>query len=384
MGLKKLRESEGQDPGKKQIQREQKPRAVPLVLTKNPTGSSKRGPSAGKAAERPKHGALAAGTRAGAVDGSVQFPPTHSSKQRVLMWSFLAHLARNAGEEHTVVVMDAEGVGQTRRYQVRPSRLLVAWSGSLLLAGLLVAGLLAFTPLRTQIPGYGTEEIEQSARLNTMRLQALQDSLAAQRQYITQLRSLITGRVDSVAQPGGAPPAAPQAIRAPVSQKPAPDGPREEPPNAHRQPAFVPSGGAATERSASGGAARGANLSFPLPPPVENGFPTREYSAETGHYGIDVAVSEGEYIRAVGGGYVVWADWTQDGGHTIAVQHADGYLSIYKHNDRLLKRRGDRVAVQEPIAVSGNTGAITTGPHLHFELWRNGLAQGPKAFIAGW
>jgi len=138
------------------------------------------------------------------------------------MWSFLAHLARNAGGEHTVVVMDAEGVGQTRRYQVRPSRLLVAWSGSLLLAGLLVAGLLAFTPLRTQIPGYGTEEIEQSARLNTMRLRALQDSLAAQRRYITQLRSLITGRVDSVAQSGGAPPAAPQAIRAPVSQRRAP------------------------------------------------------------------------------------------------------------------------------------------------------------------
>ena len=81
---------------------------------------------------------------------------------------------------------------------------------------------------------------------------------------------------------------------------------------------------------------------------------------------------------------MVWADWTQDGGHTIAVQHADGYISIYKHNSRLLKRRGDRVTALEPIAVSGNTGAISTGPHLHFELWRNGLAQGPSAFISGW
>ncbi|MFB6099440.1 MAG: murein hydrolase activator EnvC, partial [Salinibacter sp.] len=92
----------------------------------------------------------------------------------------------------------------------------------------------------------------------------------------------------------------------------------------------------------------------------------------------------GEYIRAVGDGYVVWADWTQDGGYTIAVQHANGYLSVYKHNKRLLKHIGDRVRAQERLAVSGNTGAITTGPHLHFELWRNGLALSPRAYVAGW
>jgi murein DD-endopeptidase MepM/ murein hydrolase activator NlpD len=115
-----------------------------------------------------------------------------------------------------------------------------------------------------------------------------------------------------------------------------------------------------------------------------NGFPTRDFGAQTGHYGIDVAVSEGKFIRAVGDGYVVWADWTQDGGYTIAVQHAAGYLTVYKHNKRLLKRLGDRVRAQEPLAVSGNTGAVTTGPHLHFELWRNGLAQSPRSHIAGW
>ena len=115
-----------------------------------------------------------------------------------------------------------------------------------------------------------------------------------------------------------------------------------------------------------------------------NGFPTRDFSAQTGHYGIDVAVSKGESIRAVAHGYVVWADWTQDGGYTIAVQHTDGYLSVYKHNGRLLKRIGDRVRATEPIAVSGNTGAITTGPHLHFELWRNGLAQSPRSYVTGW
>ena len=67
----------------------------------------------------------------------------------------------------------------------------------------------------------------------------------------------------------------------------------------------------------------------------------------------------------------------------IGVQHADGYVSFYKHNERLLKRVGDRVRERDAVATSGNTGEITTGPHLHFELWRNGLAQDPRYFLIG-
>ena len=86
-------------------------------------------------------------------------------------------------------------------------------------------------------------------------------------------------------------------------------------------------------------------------------------------------------MRSVGDGYVTFADWTQAGGYTIAVQHAGGYLSIYKHNARLLKRAGERVRSREVVALSGNTGEITSGPHLHFELWRDGLAQDPASFL---
>jgi murein DD-endopeptidase MepM/ murein hydrolase activator NlpD len=89
-------------------------------------------------------------------------------------------------------------------------------------------------------------------------------------------------------------------------------------------------------------------------------------------------------VRAVGSGYVVLADWTQEGGYTVAVQHSDGYLSVYKHNKQLLKQIGDRVQAREALAVSGNSGQMTTGPHLHFELWRNGLAQDPRPYVAGW
>ncbi len=289
------------------------------------------------------------------------------------------------GATHTIVVMDAEEVGKTRRYQIHPSRMMAAWGGSLLVVGVVVALLLAATPLRTQIPGYGTEKIEESAQLNAMRLQSLQDSLAAQRRYVERLRRLITGRVDSVSPSGRAPsdqpPVTPERSRRNGKSDREGGGPDE---SVHEQPAIALSPFSASEGISGGEQNSLSGLSAPVAPPVTSGFPTRDSDVQTGHYGIDVAVSEGEFIRAVGDGYVVWADWTQDGGHTIAVQHADGYLTVYKHNKRLLKHLGDQVKAQEPLAVSGNTGAITTGPHLHFELWRNGLAQDPRSYIAGW
>lgn len=279
------------------------------------------------------------------------------------MWSFLSDLVRTPGASRTVVVMDEEGMGATRQYEVEPRRLLVAWGGTLLVVGVLAAGLMAWTPLRTLIPGYGTEELRQDARLNAIRVSALQDSVAVQRRYIRRLQQLMTGQVDSIAQQGRqeAPPATPD-----------------------------PSGSAATgpdpsmSPPATGPAEALSTLRPPVRPPVAGGFPTRGFDAQEAHYGTDIAVSEGTQVRSIGSGYVVMADWTQEGGYTIAVQHADGYLSVYKHNKRLLKQTGDHVQAREVLAVSGNTGERTTGPHVHFELWRNGLAQNPRSYVLGW
>jgi len=296
------------------------------------------------------------------------------------MWSFVADLFRNVGTERIVVLMDPEEAGKARRYRIRPARIFGLWGGSLLVAGLVAGLVIVFTPLRAQIPGYGTEEVQKNARLNAMRVQALQDSLATQRQYVKKLRRLITGRVDAEARlvlPGTNQSSSGDARAR--SERREDEAASDQ--GVHEQPAITPS--VAMSGSDAAEVPPSLRLSFPLSPPVA-GFPTRGFNAQTGHYGIDVAVSEGEYIRAVEAGYVVWADWAQDGGYTIAVQHAGGYLSVYKHNKRLLKNTGDRVQAQEPLAVSGNTGAITTGPHLHFELWRNGLAQGPKSYVAGW
>jgi len=299
------------------------------------------------------------------------------------MWSFLFDLLRRPGSTHTVVVMDEEEVGRTRRFHVRPKRLVMAWGLSLLVIAVAGASLLAFTPLRTFIPGYGTEQLRRNARLNAIRVAALQDSVTVQRHYIKRLQQLVTGQVDSAARTATRD--APDVTSAPTTDRravPDPAPVREEGDSdrqVHNQPALAASGFPATEGE---GYVR-PSMSLPIQSPVQ-GFTTREFDADKSHFGIDLAVSEGTRVRSVSEGYVVLSDWTQEGGYTVAVQHADGYLSVYKHNKRLLKQTGDHVKARETLAVSGNSGEVTTGPHLHFELWRNGLAQDPRPYVIGW
>ena len=162
--------------------------------------------------------------------------------------------------------------------------------------------------------------------------------------------------------------------------------PRSEDWADHEQPALPLVRLSSSLPIASGAANRTphlAALQWPVQSPVD-GFSTRGFDAQTGHYGADIAVEEGTLVRSIGDGHIILADWTHDGGYAIAVQHADGYVSVYKHNQRLLKRVGDRVGDREALAVSGNSGEVTTGPHLHFELWNNGLAQDPRYYFIGW
>ncbi len=304
------------------------------------------------------------------------------------MWSFLSDLLRHPGSTHTVVILDTEEVGRTRRHQLTPKHILFTWGISLLLVGGIAVSLMAFTPLRTFIPGYGTKQLEQEARLNAIRVAALQDSVAVQRHYIRRLQQLMTGRVDSVARAGGQQLSAPRSVEQQEASDRLPAPSKNDDPNrAQEQPAVSAASLPATPEARKEAESRAyalPNLSLPVKSPVKTGFPTREFNASDAHFGVDIAVSEGTVVRAVGEGYVVLADWAQSGGYTIIVQHSDGYLSVYKHNKKLLKQTGDHVQAREPLAVSGNTGEMTTGPHLHFELWQNGLAQDPRPYIVGW
>ena len=284
------------------------------------------------------------------------------------MTDFLRDLFSRPGATRTVVLLEPETMSTPRQYEVRPGlAVYAAIIGVVLLAALLVA-LAVLTPLRGVLGGGDTPEMRAAAQANAARAEALEDSVLAQYQQIEQLRALITGEADAL---GAAPLdagtlALPDLEDAATAAAPLPAAA----PDAGPPPTL---GTRAAERYLAG-------LRLPVLPPLD-GTLSRGFDVARGHFAVDLAATEGTPVRAVGEGYVVLADWTHDGGHTIAVQHAGGYLSTYKHNGRLLKRVGERVRPRETIALSGDTGEVTSGPHLHFELWRDGLAQDPASVL---
>ena len=116
-------------------------------------------------------------------------------------------------------------------------------------------------------------------------------------------------------------------------------------------------------------------------PPISKGLITRKFSIKEKHYAVDIVAAPNEGIKAVLDGTVIEASWTMATGNTITIQHENNILSLYKHNSALLKQTGDRVKSGEIIAIIGNTGELTTGPHLHFELWHNGVPLDPESYI---
>ena len=119
---------------------------------------------------------------------------------------------------------------------------------------------------------------------------------------------------------------------------------------------------------------------FPIIAPAV-GYVSRRFESEKGHIGIDYAGKIGSLIVAAANGYVVFSGFTIDDGHTVMLSHGGGYLTIYKHNQTVLKGVGEFVKRGEPIALLGNSGRTSFGPHLHFEVWNNGRAQNPNDYL---
>lgn len=111
------------------------------------------------------------------------------------------------------------------------------------------------------------------------------------------------------------------------------------------------------------------------------GLVSANFDAAKDHLGIDIVTSDKEPVKAAADGVVIMAEWTIDNGYIIAIQHADNLVTFYKHNSVLLKKSGNFVKAGDAIAIVGNTGEQSTGPHLHFELWHNQIPVNPADFL---
>ena len=123
------------------------------------------------------------------------------------------------------------------------------------------------------------------------------------------------------------------------------------------------------------------NEQFLFFPPLE-GFISDSFNLQTNHYGIDLVAKTGAKIKSIGEGTVIVSDWNPQTGYVLGIQHSENFISFYKHCSVLLKNVGDIITTGENIAIIGNSGELSSGPHLHLELWKSGTPLDPSHYIS--
>ena len=231
---------------------------------------------------------------------------------------------------------------------------------------LITAVIIAFTPLKNYLPGYMNKEVREQVVTNALRADSLQWLMERQRMYIMNIQDIVSGsvKVDSVHSIDSLTVVRSEEL---MARTQAEDEFRKQYEESERY-----------NLTSLDNAQAITGLMFVRP---TRGMLSSEFDANKKHFGIDVAASPNESGLATLDGTVVLATSTADTGYLIQVQHAQNLVSVYKHCGILLKQVGDVVKAGEAIALVGNTGEKTTGPHLHFEIWNRGRALDPTKYI---
>jgi murein DD-endopeptidase MepM/ murein hydrolase activator NlpD len=227
--------------------------------------------------------------------------------------------------------------------------------------------LIAFTPLREYIPGYSSTSLKIKATQLSYKTDSIQQAIAINQQYLESIKRVLKGDVSTVNFNKDSIINAAEIDLNLINLIPSAEDSllREKVDKEDKYNLF---------ESAT------AKVNFVLFPPV-NGIISEGYSVRDKHYAIDIVVAKDTPVKATADGTVILAEWTTQTGYVVVIEHTNGLISVYKHNASLTKAQGDLVKSGEVIAISGNAGELTTGPHLHFELWSDGYPINPTTFI---
>ncbi|MEW5798139.1 MAG: M23 family metallopeptidase [Bacteroidota bacterium] len=272
-----------------------------------------------------------------------------------------------------IVVIPQGETGSTRSFKASVLTIVLAGCGVVvLIVGLTIAAIV-YTPAGLLIPmseeqlqkRYGSELFQVQQRLNRVSSEVL-----VLREYNNKLRKALGQQVlpaDSVIDFSSADVAVDELPDRKTKEEQSAQPVRQEPSIVYRT--------LTVEKEESSFRAE-----FPITTPAV-GYISRKFEADRGHVGMDYAGKIGSLIVAAAEGYVVFSGYTADDGYMMILSHGSGYLTIYKHNQSLLKTVGERVRRGEPIALLGNSGRTSYGPHLHFEVWKDGKAQNPNDYL---
>ncbi|TVQ88916.1 MAG: M23 family metallopeptidase [Bacteroidetes bacterium] len=231
--------------------------------------------------------------------------------------------------------------------------------------------LIAFTPLREYIPGYADFNTRKVLRELNLKADSLQAELRSKDLYIMNIRNIVEGRELVYEMPE--PLEEQEFVEINELTRSREDSIlRAQIESELRITGFSPEQVQSFEPQPMS--------QFFFFPPI-NGIITNHFNPAQRHFGIDIVAEEEEPIKATLDGTVLFSTWTMATGYTIGIQHANNIVSVYKHNSRLLKEEGSYVKAGEVIAIIGGTGTLSTGTHLHFELWFNGNPVNPLDYI---
>jgi len=277
---------------------------------------------------------------------------------------------------YDVLFVPRDDGGRSKSIRFAPWQIYVLIAGSLVFVVTAVVVLLVYTPVGTLIPienpGLVNKYSKELISLNERMTNVMQE-LILLREYNVKLRNALGERVvttDSGVAVVGSP-------RSQTSDSRKKDERVQKVPDISR-----PEMGRAMISSQTMPSALQENhrVVFPVVLPTE-GYITRGYEPAQRHYGLDIAGSVGSPVHASADGYVVFSGWASDDGNKIILSHPGGFLTFYKHNQSLLTAMNAYVRRGEPIALLGNSGETSAGPHVHFEIWKDGVPVDPANFI---
>ncbi|MEL6922698.1 MAG: M23 family metallopeptidase [Bacteroidota bacterium] len=280
----------------------------------------------------------------------------------------------NLRKNYRLVIMNDETFEEKGSYKLSRLNVYTIIGSASLLVAVMVASLIVFTPLKRFIPGYGdVSKHAELLRLNK-KIDALEDDLSAQKLYADKFRKMVLGDYQ------------PDVVETEATEE-IPDSllnvPRIEEDEALRREIEM-------DQRIQEQAMLSRTVNFsPRDRPIEQmyfmspvqGEISAGYMPDKKHFGVDVLAPKNTAIKAAMDGFVITSDWTLETGNTLGIQHANNVITFYKHNSVLLKKVGDYVKSGEAIAIIGNTGTLTDGPHLHFELWHKGKPIDPLDYV---
>jgi murein DD-endopeptidase MepM/ murein hydrolase activator NlpD len=288
---------------------------------------------------------------------------------------------RKEKRRYTFIFVSGDESKKTHTFSASRLWLAVTIVSTIVLIALSVYALIVFTPIRTWIPIHNAE-LEQRYGKQVVeiqdRLRILIREMSILKEYNSKLRNALGDKItmsDSITNNESGLQAVDLVAEKDITQKEKPSNQIE---TKEDQKGVMIKEAAVTESVASVSAGIDIDLPFTMP---ASGFFTNGFDPNQNHFGIDIAGKQGSSVIAAAAGDIVFAGWTFDYGFTVIIAHDRGYVTVYKHNQEVVKTTGTSVKRGELIAFLGNTGETSSGPHLHFEVWKNGIPENPINYL---